>query len=60
MSISAYASSLSIPPYPGPTTRTTDVKTVARDTNRNDQPTPQATNRTDSSVPSTGLLNTVV
>ena len=60
MSISAYASSLTIPPYPGPSARTSDTKPAARDTVRNDVQTQLTSNRTESSVPSTGLLNTVV
>ncbi len=60
MSISAYASSLTIPPYLGSTLRTNDTKPVTRDTSRDDQPTQRPADRTDSSVPSTGLLNTVV
>ncbi len=60
MSISAYASSLAIPPYPGPTARTPDVKPNARDTSHVDHQTQQTSDRINSSVPSTGLLNTVV
>ena len=58
MSISAYASSLTIPPYPGPVARTSDPKLAARDTGN--VQTQQTTNRMESSVPNTGLLNTVV
>ena len=60
MSISAYASSLTIPPYPGPSARTSETKPTLRDTSHNDVQTQQTSNRMESSVPSTGLLNTVV
>ncbi len=69
MSISAYGSSLSIPPYPG-SARSADVKSAVREINRNDLTRPPSTTRADSigsstgasstGVPSTGLLNTVV
>ena len=60
MSISAYATSLTIPPYPGPGARTTETKPAARDLARSDAAPQQTPTRTGSSVPSTGLLNTVV
>ncbi len=60
MSISAYASSLTIPPYPGPAVRTGESKPAARDVTGTTTSTQQTTNRIESSVPSTGLLNTVV
>ena len=60
MSISAYASSLSIPAYPASNARTADAKPPGRDPASNETQTPQTGNRTQTSVPSTGLLNTVV
>ena len=60
MSISAYNASLTIPPYPGLVTRTTEAKPSPRDTTRNDPQPGQTAAASDRSVPSTGLLNTVV
>lgn len=58
MSISAYNAALTIPPYPGP--RATEAKPSPRDIDRNGPQPQQAAAPTDRSVPSTGLLNTVV
>ena len=60
MSISAYASSLTIPPYPGPSVRAGEPKPASRDVASNTVQTQQTGDRIESSVPSTGLLNTVV
>ena len=60
MSIIGYSSSLSIPPYPGTTSRVSEVKPVQRDTSRNDQQNSNTTPVSNSGIPSTGLLNTVV
>ena len=66
MSISGYSSSLSIPPYPGPTPRVSDVKPVQRDTEGDDPqrstttPVANTTSGSNGGIPSTGLLNTVV
>ena len=45
MSISGYSSSLSIPPYPGPTARVSDVKPVQRDNSRDVQQSSNTTIR---------------
>ena len=60
MSISAYASSLTIPPYPGPIARNSEQKPTPGEAGRNDTAARQQTERSSSAVPSTGLLNTVV
>ena len=60
MSISGYSSSLSIPPYPGQNLRINETKAQPRDTTRADQQSTTAPRSTNSDIPSTGLLNTVV
>lgn len=59
MSISAYNASLAIPPYPGPI-RSPEAKPSTRDINRNQPQPQQPVARSETALPSTGLLNTVV